>query len=252
MLTRIHNRLGTAGLILAVLALIAALTGTALAAAGLSSKQKKEVTKIAKKYAGAPGPAGVPGPAGAQGPPGAAGAAGKDGANGKDGNSVKMIEVPVGEPECEELGGAKFEVTGSSATYACNGSPAQYPSTLPSGRSEAGVWSFGGEADSFVEVPVQFNIRLGFNPQFKWVQPGTTPGTVAECPGNANEPLAEPGFVCIYAATMVQAGQGTEKAPSAKYNINSGSGFSDGVVLEFVTTAGAEHYGWGTWAAKAP
>ncbi|HVV72142.1 MAG TPA: hypothetical protein VHI52_11700 [Verrucomicrobiae bacterium] len=60
---RIHQKLGTAGLIVAIVALVAALAGGAYAAGGgLSGKQKKEVTKIAQveaeKFAG-DGSAGV-------------------------------------------------------------------------------------------------------------------------------------------------------------------------------------------------
>ena len=61
MIERIHQKLGTAGFVIAIVALIAALGGTALAAAKLNGTQKKEVEKIAKKYAGKPGAAG-PGP----------------------------------------------------------------------------------------------------------------------------------------------------------------------------------------------
>ena len=55
----IREPFGTAGLIVACVALVLALTGAAFAAAGLTGKQKKEVEKIAKKYAGKPGAAGA-------------------------------------------------------------------------------------------------------------------------------------------------------------------------------------------------
>ena len=52
MLTRIHRKLGTAGFVISIVALVAALGGGAYAASGgLTGKQKKEVEKIAKKYA---------------------------------------------------------------------------------------------------------------------------------------------------------------------------------------------------------
>ena len=44
MFAKLHNRFGTAGLVVAVVALIAALAGTAIAAGGLNAKQKKELT----------------------------------------------------------------------------------------------------------------------------------------------------------------------------------------------------------------
>ncbi|MBA3867401.1 MAG: hypothetical protein H0X42_13840 [Solirubrobacterales bacterium] len=49
-ISRIHQKLGTAGFIISIVALVAALGGGAYAASGgLSGKQKKEVEKIAKK-----------------------------------------------------------------------------------------------------------------------------------------------------------------------------------------------------------
>ncbi len=67
------------GVVIAVIALIFALAGTAFAAAKLNGTQKKEVKKIAKKYAGKrgkTGPAGANGAPGAQGPGGPRGPAG--------------------------------------------------------------------------------------------------------------------------------------------------------------------------------
>ena len=72
MFSRMHNKLGTAGLLVAIVALVFAMVGGAYAAKGaLTGKQKKEVTKIAKKYAGKPGAQGPQGPAGLVGPKGA-------------------------------------------------------------------------------------------------------------------------------------------------------------------------------------
>jgi hypothetical protein len=82
---RFHDRFGTVGVILGAIALILALGGSAFAASGgLTGKQKKEVKKIAKQYAGKNG---APGATGPQGAPGPAGANGKDGANGADGTN---------------------------------------------------------------------------------------------------------------------------------------------------------------------
>ena len=72
MFSRMHNKLGTAGLLVAIVALVFAMVGGAYAAKGaLTGKQKKEVEKIAKKYAGKPGAQGPQGAAGLVGPKGA-------------------------------------------------------------------------------------------------------------------------------------------------------------------------------------
>jgi hypothetical protein len=161
MYRRIHDRLGTAGVVIAVIALIAALSGTAFAAKGaLTGKQKKEVEKIAKKYAGKPGAPGAPGANGTNGKDGANGTNGKDGTdgtsatttsftgnghgcteggivvnsaspetaicNGKKGTAGKNVVVGTegtGTANCNGDGGATVEVQGEAATkqYVCNG-----------------------------------------------------------------------------------------------------------------------------------
>jgi hypothetical protein len=168
----IREPFGTAGLIVAMVALVAALGGTALAAKGaLTGKQKKEVTAIAKKFAGQPGPAG---PAGAQGP---AGANGKDGANGSNGApgekgdqgvpGVQGIQGEGGEPgespvgsaftiaeeeagnppgaPCHKAGGVLYEVesTGDEQVV-CNGAPWTPNNTLPVGATETGTFATSG------------------------------------------------------------------------------------------------------------
>lgn len=119
----IREPFGTAGLIVACVALIAALGGSAIAASNaLTGKQKKEVTKIAKKFAGkngAPGAAGPQGPAGspgAKGDPGAAGAEGTDGTNG-----LSVTGVAATAAECGGVaGGVKYTINGTT-TKICNG-----------------------------------------------------------------------------------------------------------------------------------
>src|SRR3954465_12391905 len=67
---------GKAGLTVAILALVFAIAGGARAAAGLNGKEKIEVKKIAKQFAGKPGNAGPQGPAGPGGPAGPTGGPG--------------------------------------------------------------------------------------------------------------------------------------------------------------------------------
>ena len=84
----VREPFGKAGLVVAMVALIAALGGSAIAAKGaLTGKQKKEVTKIAQKYAGKPGAQGAQGPAGAKGDAGAPGAKGDPGPAGDRGGT---------------------------------------------------------------------------------------------------------------------------------------------------------------------
>lgn len=66
----IREPFGKAGLTVAILALVLAMVGGAYAAGALTGKQKREVKKIAKKYAGEAGPQGKEGKQGPTGPEG--------------------------------------------------------------------------------------------------------------------------------------------------------------------------------------
>jgi hypothetical protein len=140
MFNRIHQKLGTAGFIISIVALVAALGGGAYAASGgLSGKQKKEVEKIAKKYAGKPGSTGATGATGAPGSAGAAGAKGDKGDTGNTGN------------------------TGNTGARGPEGSPWTAGGTLPSEKTETGTWSANQiETEEFFEthVPISFPIPL--------------------------------------------------------------------------------------------
>jgi hypothetical protein len=262
MISRLHRRLGTAGLIVAVVALVLALTGAAFAASGaLTGKQKKEVEKIAKKYAGKQGAPGAAGPAGAAGPKGDIGAAGQNGAAGPEGKqgipgvqgnpgaSVTNTPVPTSSATCNHQGGAEFKVGAGGPTTACNGNPAEYPETLPSGRSETGVWSLPGfVAKPGIEeffVPVTFPLKLSFTPSVKWVPSAEaeTPGAVAGCPGTRTEPEAEAGNICFYAFGATSFVGPIQAAIEPK----------SGVILDLgYEGTETEAAAYGTWAVKAP
>ncbi len=158
MISRIHSKLGTAGLVVAIVALVVALTGAAYAAGGLTKQQEKQVTKIAKKYAGkqgATGPAGPQGPAGGKGDAGAPGSPGAPGAP---------------------------------------GSPWPGGGLLPSGETETGAWGVGPSGVGFVSF--SFNLPLSEKPTIVYLKKGED--ETAECPGTVEEPQASSGILCIY------------------------------------------------------
>jgi len=245
MFSRIHDRLGTAGLVIAVVALVAALAGTAFAAAGLNSKQKKEVKAIAKKVA-KPGPQG---PAGPQGPQGAPGAAGKEGAKGEPGTP--------GTPGTDGEDGAC-----SASIPSC---------VLPPNATLTGQWSFVARGRESFETEVgstttshtlgvhefylsmSFPLRVPsvedgggetkFNPDVNWIAPSGTP--TEQCPGSAAEPKAAPGQVCMYGAQLGGVSNGPQSANSLTKSPSSG------LTVEFVLEPGAEAFGYGSWAVTA-
>jgi hypothetical protein len=180
MFTRLHERFGAAGMVVAIIALIVALSGAAYAAkgGGLTGKQKKEVEKIAKKYAGTPGKDGAPGASGPAGPAGSAGAKGDKGDPGTDGKSVVVGTATA--QECQGSnppGGATVEVEGvpTSKKKICNGeegeegSPWTAGGTLPSDKTETGTWALGEITEGSkpgefpfnkIDIPLSFPIRL--------------------------------------------------------------------------------------------
>jgi hypothetical protein len=198
MIHRIHEKLGTAGFLIAIVALVAALSGTALAAKGaLTGKQKKEVQKIAQKYAGKPGAAGAVGLTGPKGDTGAQGPQGKEGPKGQQG-----IQGAPG-------------ATG-------------FTETLPPGKSEVGTWSEAlpptptdaslyfatvsfpiplpksGKAFSFTAEQVELE-EFGQNAGAKCtVEPGEPNCVDTGCRWELNEANAKPeaktpGTLCVFA-----------------------------------------------------
>jgi hypothetical protein len=240
MFSKLHNRLGTAGLVVAIVALIAALAGTAFAAAGLNSKQKKQVTKIAQKYAGKAGAPGAQGPAGPQGAKGDVGPKGDTGAKGDVG--------PKGDP-----GEAGVIHPGE---------------TLPVGATETGAWALGRTsstaftgisftiplAEALEQAEVHF-IRSSNNKElvFNFVSEALEELSQTACPGTAAEPKAASGNLCVYAEHISAASaaifasnfiyapeEENESAPTG----NAGTA---GARITGFRTAG-EVLGWGSWA----
>jgi Collagen triple helix repeat (20 copies) len=226
MFSRIHEKLGTAGFVLAVVALIAALAGTAFAAAGLNGKQKKQVTAIAKKYAGKPGPAGAPGPKGDTGAPGPKGDTGAPGPKGDPGEP--------GEPGPEGKTG--------------------FTEVLPSEKTETGAWAIGVTPDGKrKDVAVSFNIPLTAAPEVHVIQENGKEKVLGEegfeeleqpaCPGEVEEPAADPGNLCLYTEHEVHVN-------FANYAFFSHSYTAGAVIAFLISEEGAEAHG--TWAVTAP
>jgi hypothetical protein len=220
----IREPFGKAGLTVAILALVLAMVGGAFAAAGLNGKQKKEVTKIAKKFAGKPGPAGQNGAAGANGLPGAPGkdgTSGKDGTNGTNGQSVTIEPEPPYE-ECGDQEGVEL-TSQSGSDYVCNGEdgaagtqgiegkPWTAGGTLPVGSTETGTWLMDVAPEQRVPglgnavlTNISFQIPLAAAPtphfqteasfaDFDEAGPGSQ-----GCTGSVTNPTAPGGHVCVY------------------------------------------------------
>jgi hypothetical protein len=218
MLKRIHSKLGTAGLIVAVVALVAALGGAAFAAGGLTKKQEKQVVKIAKKYAGKPGaqgPKGDTGATGATGPKGEQGPKGDEGKQGAEGE-----EGPAGPTE----------------------------TTLPSGKTETGTWSFNQYSGEVILLNISFPLRVEPNlfkiaaGNLEVLGEGASP--TASCPGSYENPEAISGKICLYTERIENA-----VASTTTFSPDGTTGF---IQKYEAVNPGERSYGRGTWAVTAP
>jgi hypothetical protein len=222
MYRKFHDRFGTAGVILGMIALVVALGGSAIAASGLTGPEKKEIKKFSKKYSkqfaqqfAKPGPAGPQGAAGPQGPQGPKGDTGAPGQPGQKGDTGEAGACSIANPECQ----------------------------LPPNGTLVGAWSTSGNIENHPElgevsslVTISFNLRVSPAPtalteyQFgegddEWAPikltddgpklfgsgeaggPANREAFEAVCPGSADDPQAAPGYLCIYNGSFEGAGR---------------------------------------------
>ncbi len=263
MLHRFHDRFGTVGVVIAVIALIAALGGTAYAATKLNATQKKEVEKLAKKYAGKPG---------ATGPQGSAGAKGEQGIQGNAGKNIE-VGTATSTPntgECPEVGGATVQVAGEAATkkHVCNGSPWPAGGTLPTGKTETGTWSvfdtLTAETSPTQVGSISFPIPLaakgpvGTAFAFNKLKTENEEFGTSGCTGTVGTPTAPAGKLCVYTAeeerVLVQGFiNNVHEAGLATLETFGKSGaVLDGVQFEGEPSAPARILASGSWAVTAP
>ncbi len=213
---RFREPFGKAGLTVAILALVFAMVGGAWAAAGLNSKQKKEVKSIAKSFQGT-GPAGAAGPAGAKGDNGANGSSGAKGDKGDTGD------------------------TGKQGIQGKEGSPWTAGGTLPSKATETGTFVIsegGGEAAAEISFPIPLASSLGASKVHVITADGskevllnesslaneevapTGCGSALSPAGTVENPKAAAGNLCVYLggginlATSVSTGSNLIMLPS--------------------------------------
>jgi hypothetical protein len=234
MFSKIHNRFGTAGLVVGIVALVAAVAGTALAAGGLTKQQEKQVTKIAKKYAGKPG---ATGPAGAAGPAGAVGLAGAAGSQG--------------------TAGAK----GATGATGPTGAPWPAGGTLPSKATQTGVWSIGEvfHPVGAVSIPISFTIPLvaGLTGTHTFVVPVGGP-VPPECENSEHagaaspaNPEAKSGNLCVFETQFEHAEPLIVCKPSVGFAecvepAGAGTSVSGALMITEITSEAS--VGLGTWA----
>lgn len=244
--------------------------------------------KTARNAEGTPGPQGPVGPKGdrgANGANGANGADGADGADGSDGADGKTVLNGAGSPSdaadgvdgdfyvdttANEMYGPKASGAWPADGVALEGSPWTAGGTLPSGETLTGAWSMGmtsAAGPNFVHI--SFPIRLvasadvdqqdtipigGADPSNPDHEPciddNGTPGDPSDdILGTAENPIADPGHLCIYTGHL----QGSPAVGGTlRAHRSPSSGFSPSGAVLTVNASAAGEFAFGTWAVTAP
>jgi Collagen triple helix repeat (20 copies) len=201
--------------VMVTFALVFAMSGGAYAASKYLIASTKQISpKVLKQLKGsngkngASGATGPQGPSGPQGPAGAKGengVAGANGTNGKDGVSVTSGVESKG-ANCKE-GGSKF-VAASGTTYACNGEKGKEGTfggqMLPEGKTLTGAYAAAAFSEAGVGTAgfgkaatgVSFALPVPGEPAVHYIKVGES--LPAGCTGNAHEPGAEKGNLCVF------------------------------------------------------
>jgi hypothetical protein len=238
----LRDRFGIPGII-SVIALVFALTGSAIAAKYIITSKGQIKPSVLKSLTGKTGPAGSPGTAGvpgAVGPAGAKGDTGSTGATGATGTTGK--EGPEGEP----------------------GDPWSVGGVLPSGKSETGAYAissetgtgvFAGYAATSLSIPIPLAAPIPGSKAIYVKAETPQPAPPAECENPAHagvasvgNPEADPGYLCVFEGVAVN--MGTEMIFSLPSGGGEGAGVS-GTTL-FQPPTAAEARAEGSWAVTAP
>lgn len=232
MLTAIRKRITYTNLAVTA-ALVFAMSGSAYAANRYLITSTKQISpKVLKTLKGASGQNGAPG---AQGPAGPAGPTGATGPQGPAG--------PVGEAGSTGAPGTNG-ANGKNGTNGKNGEPWTPNNTLPAGATETGTYVLQATSPTSTGglVQISFPIQLATPGEVgvqiitkKQVEENAIP---AGCSGNAEEPKADQGNLCIF-----DDHEGVGYFPSLKST--AGVTLSVGIEKEGGFT-------WGSWAMTAP
>ncbi len=254
--------------LVAVVALVFAMTGGALAANKYLITSTKQIKpSVLKKLQGKAGPKGAqgapgtPGVPGAQGPAGPAGPKGETGAQGPAGSGSK------GEPGAKGATGATgvtgATVTGPAGVTGPEGICSTSACSLPSGATETGTWSayyYGLTTPNVpIKVAISFPIRVQgvTSKAFIFTEEeveGKNFGT-SGCSGTALEPVAPKDTLCVFttserltkvAVPIVEnqiggVGQYAPFGTTLRYEVEEVSPTEPGLIREE-----------GTWAVTAP
>jgi hypothetical protein len=260
----------SASRLVAVVALVFAMTGGALAASKYIITSTKQIKpSVLKQLQGKAGPKGAPGAQGPAGPQGAAGPQGPAGSGGAKGDTgTKGENGTPGTPGAKGVTGAAG-VTGPAGVTGAKGAtgPEGVCSTtachLPSGASETGTWAAydyptveGVPLKVAISFPIPVSAVSSKAFVFSEEQTANKEFGSSGCAITGVEPTAPTGTLCVF--TLAER---LEKvtSPSIEDLVGtSGSYSSTGALLHFATESGVSpaEPGFtkdqGIWAVTAP
>ncbi len=259
--------------VIAVIALVFAITGGAFAATNAgSSSANHAIARVAAKSkakakTGPRGPAGPAGKQGAQGPAGSAGAQGATGAQGAGG--AKGDAGAKGETGAEGPEGPEGETgrqgaqgnTGSQGPQGVPGQPWTPDNVLPSGATETGTWGGRPTEGQTDFIPIAFPVQLSEELEVSAVHIVTVEEQNKEngkeppagCQGTAKAPTAKAGSLCVYVGTNLLNNVEVKAIYKPYGTIEEGAGVA-GALLEIVGLHAENpvYYAVGSWAVTAP
>jgi hypothetical protein len=233
MLSPLRSRFGIPGVI-SVIALVFAMFGGAYAATNNGGGKATASAKGKPGPRGPKGPKGDPGPAGPQGPAGAKGDTGAKGDKGDTGNTGAQGPQGVPGPPGED---------GETG----------FTETLPSGKTETGIWGGIDAGGAGMVAPISFPIPLPAALDSEHIKRVLAPETVEQCDdgiepvASVNNPEADAGYLCVFKG---QFGEPAE--PPVVLISDAGTPGASRVGGLVNATLGFGARASGSWAVTAP
>ncbi|HWX95713.1 MAG TPA: hypothetical protein VNZ01_02590 [Solirubrobacteraceae bacterium] len=137
---------------------------------------------------------------------------------------------------------------GTSGTNGKEGPPGPYVDTLPSGKSEKGVWAIieNGKSGGTLATAISFPIPLSSTPTVHFIpfEAAPPPG----CSGSVSAPVAAPGNLCVFNSIALINLEFLEfYTPETNTNLAKVAG-KTGTLVVFVSNLEGNQQATGTWA----
>jgi hypothetical protein len=139
---------------------------------------------------------------------------------------------------------------GNQGQQGPQGPPGPFPGVLPSGETVRGYYYAGGTAaaaEGFTTDSIAFGYQLAAAPQPHFIRSGNT--APAQCPGSAQAPQAQPGHLCVYEGSAVNADARNTTTFVDPFD-ETALGVGAGVFVR--ASAAGDFFTQGTWAVTAP